>query len=234
MTLDAGDDDVRISLVAVPTSFDALAGAARRWLSPGEAHRPAAVVLLILLGLSGARPGVLDGQTVPRTGDWSLGFVLFDDDGGNDFGVDRMMTDRLKLGIVGSVANSTVEDEVEAPLGDDATVRSYSVGPVVTWYGTRDLPVSPFLRAAASVGWANLVGTSSGIREIASLSLAGSVAAGAEWYPIRWLGVSAHTGLQYVRSNEEIVSDSDRLVRDRVVEQFRTFRSGLVVSYYFR
>ena len=192
---------------------------------------PSVAALLLLAPVHGAAQ---TPENVPGAGVWGVHFTLFDDDGSRIFGVSRMMSDRIKLGLELDLSYVSIEDEVEGPFGDDVTLEQYAVRPTFTWYGLRNEVVSPFLRGAVRYGWSSAKGTSSGIREIASQVVGGTAAVGAEWYPLRWLGVSGFTGFQVTRTEEEIISDTDRLVRDRTTWSYATFRSGLNLTFYFR
>jgi hypothetical protein len=59
-----------------------------------------------------------------------------------------------------------------------------------------------------------------------------SLSIGAEWYPIRYLGIGAHAGLQWL--NESYDSTAGNVIRDRSTTTWGTFRSGLELHFYFR
>ena len=61
-----------------------------------------------------------------------------------------------------------------------------------------------------------------------------AVAVGAEWYPIRWLGVGGHTGLVWQRTDTEAINDNSGNSFEGATKNLRTFRSGLMVNFYFR
>ena len=60
----------------------------------------------------------------------------------------------------------------------------------------------------------------------------GSLSIGAEWYPIRYLGIGAHAGLQLLQESFDSVAND--VSRDRSTTTWGTFRSGLELHFYFR
>ena len=98
----------------------------------------------------------------------------------------------------------------------------------------RDTPVSPYLRGKFAVGWNDneliIQGDQQQYQDI--FTIQGSLSLGAEWYPLRYLSVGGHAGLQWVR--DTVDSASNNIVRERTSTSWGTFRSGLELNFYFR
>jgi hypothetical protein len=149
-----------------------------------------------------------------------------------------MTTNRLLLGLEVNLQAADIEEEVNrATLGLDSRVedRDFAIGPVVKWYGTGIGPVTPFLRLRGLFGQGSrqITVADEPFREIDSSILAGALSIGAEWFPIRQLSLSGHTGFEYTRQTLERVDfDGDTVEQSR--DDFGTFRSALAVTFYFR
>jgi hypothetical protein len=65
-----------------------------------------------------------------------------------------------------------------------------------------------------------------------TFTIQGSLSLGAEWYPLRYLSIGGHAGLQWLR--DDVDSAANGIVRDRTTTSWGTFRSGLEVQFYFR
>ncbi|MBT8338234.1 MAG: hypothetical protein KJO11_16725 [Gemmatimonadetes bacterium] len=187
-------------------------------------------------------PGGIAGQsappapTVPVAGDWSVSASLFTSSTGSVFTFGRMLTDRLALGMELDLRRIDSEETIDASVisRGDATSSDYTIGPTIKWYGTRDTPVSPYLRAKFAVGWDDeeLIIQDEVQRVEDIFRYQGSLSIGAEWYPIRYLGIGAHAGLQWL--NESYDSAVNDVIRDRSTTTWGTFRSGLELHFYFR
>ena len=68
---------------------------------------------------------------------------------------------------------------------------------------------------------------------MATFTVQGSVAIGAEWFPLKGIGVSGHTGFQYSREKMDRRNENDQLL-ERTTINYGSFRSSLVFSFYFR
>jgi hypothetical protein len=173
---------------------------------------------------------------LPRAGDWSVAASLFTSDTGSVFGIGRMITDRLALGLELDLHGSDAEETVVSNFTSrgTATNSEHSIGPTAKWYGTRDTPVSPFVRAKIAFGWddSELIIQDQQQQYSDAFVIQGSVALGAEWYPLRYLSVGGHAGLQWLR--ETVDSSANGISRDRTTTSWGTFRSGLELNYYFR
>lgn len=176
---------------------------------------------------------------LPLAGDWSLSGSLFTATPASVLGVGRMMTDRLALGLEVNLRTSDSDETIVSTTSNVATTgrgtsNSHTFGPTLKWYGTRDTPVSPYLRAKVAVGWADneLVIQGDQQQYQDTFTIQGSMSIGAEWYPLRHLSVGGHAGLQWLR--DDIDSSANGIVRDRSNTSWGTFRSGLEVQFYFR
>lgn len=180
----------------------------------------------------------LEGQRVPTSGDWSISSQLFDGEIGTIFGLWHMLTDRINAGVEVEVRSGESSEVLDAQVVSRgvATTDLFTVGPSVKVYGMRDGPVSPYLRAKVQMGWERLKLTQNDdlIRDEDFEVRQGSVAVGAEWYPVRALGIGFHTGVQYLRSTGTVVDNLGNLTRERESTTYGTFRSGIEVHFFFR
>ena len=196
------------------------------------------VVTLALLALVPASAAAQGGDppAVPVAGDWSVSASLFTSSTGSVFTFGRMMTDRLALGMELDLRSIESDETVDASVisNGDAVSTDYTIGPTIKWYGTRDAPVSPYIRAKVALGWdeEQLVIQDELQRTQDIFTVQGSLSIGAEWYPIRYLGIGAHAGLTWL--NESFDSVVNDVTRDRSTTTWGTFRSGLELHFYFR
>lgn len=194
------------------------------------------LTLALALGLASASPA--DAQRVPVDGDWSISAQLFNSDLGTIFGLWHMFTDRINAGIEAEIRSGESSEELDAQVVTRgvATTDLFTIGPSIKLYGMRGGPVSPYLRAKVQMGWERrkLTQNEDLLRDEDFAVKQGSVSLGAEWYPIRALGIGFHTGLQYLRSNGTIVDNLGNLTRERESTTYGTFRSGLEVHFFFR
>jgi hypothetical protein len=195
----------------------------------------AALVLAFLPAAVCAQSGP-STPSVPVAGDWSVSASLFTSSTGSVFTVGRMLSDRLALGMELDLRSIDSEETVDASVisRGDATSTDYTIGPTIKWYGSRDTPVSPYLRAKIALGWDDeeLIIQDEVQRVEDVFRYQGSLSIGAEWYPIRFLGVGAHAGLQWLRESYDSVTGD--VIRDRSTTTWGTFRSGLELHFYFR
>ena len=176
---------------------------------------------------------------LPTAGDWSLSGTLFDSSPNSVLGIGRMMTDRLALGLEIDLRTSDADETVTSSASSvvttgRATSTDHTLGPTLKWYGTRDTPVSPYVRAKVAVGWDDneLIVQGDQQQYQDTFTIQGSLAIGAEWYPLKYLSIGGHAGLQWLR--DEIDSSANGIARDRSATSWGTFRSGLEVQFYFR
>jgi hypothetical protein len=196
--------------------------------------------MLSALAASPVRGQSPSGGTLPGDGDWSVSFTAFETDVVTQFGIFRMFGDRANVGLEAELdwadGNQTVIQEGGLRVEAEGTTWSFLVGPSVRWYGLRSGPVSPYLRTKLAVGWggSELFVNENRQNEDDFFRFQASVAVGAEWYPIRWLGVGGHTGLVWQRTDTEAVNDNSGNTLEGATKNLRTFRSGLMVNFYFR
>lgn len=175
----------------------------------------------------------------PTAGDWSVTFTLFEPDEVTNLGVFRMVTDRANVGLEVDLNWSDGDQEIQQSgltVRAEGTTWSLAVGPSLRWYGSRMGPVSPYLRTKVSVGWERSHLEVNGERrsEDETFTVLGSLAIGAEWYPVERLGIGGHTGVAWTTSDIESRNLANESSSDSATSNVRTFRSGLVVSFYFR
>jgi hypothetical protein len=167
-----------------------------------------------------------------------VGLPLFTENVGSVLNIGFMTTDRLLLGLEVNLRAAEIEEEVnQAELGLNSSVedRDFAFGPVVKWYGSGIGPVTPFLRLRGLYGRGSRQVTleDEPFREIDTSIAAAALSIGAEWFPIRQLSLSGHTGFEYSRETLERVDfDGDTIDQER--NDFGTFRSALAVTFYFR
>jgi hypothetical protein len=196
------------------------------------------LTLLLVAGL--ALP--VTAQTppeVPKAGDWSLSGTLFSSTPGSVLGFGRMITDRLALGLELDLRTSDADEIITSSASNvvttgRATSTDHTFGPTLRWYGTRETPVSPYVRAKVAVGWndSELIVQGDQQQYQDTFTIQGSLSLGAEWYPLRYLSIGGHAGLQWIR--DDVDSAANGIVRDRTTTSWGTFRSGLEVQFYFR
>lgn len=177
--------------------------------------------------------------SLPTAGDWSLAGTLFTDSPNSVLGIGRMMTDRLSLGLEIDLRTSDADEKITSNASNvvtrgQATSTDHTIGPTLKWYGTRETPVSPYVRAKVAVGWDDneLVVQGDQQQYQDTFTIQGSLSIGAEWYPLRYLSIGGHAGLQWLR--DDVDSAANGIVRDRSTTSWGTFRSGLEVQFYFR
>lgn len=191
---------------------------------------------LVLAALGGS-PERVEAQA-PERGSWSIGLPLLTENVGSVLNVGFMATSRLQVGLEVDLQAAEAEQDVNRPtLGFNSTLEStdIAVGPTLRWYGSGVGPVVPFLRFRGLYGWGKekiTIGDEP-FRETDTRVLAGSLSIGAEWFPIRQLSVSGHTGLEVSRSTFER-EDFDGDLIEQTRNQTGTFRSALAVHFYFR
>lgn len=193
---------------------------------------------LFALGVPGAAraQGGAAASDVPVAGDWSLAASLFEPDTGSLFGVSRMITDRLAVGLELDLRDTDSEETVQANITTRGEARGtdHTIGPTLRWYGSRDTPVSPYLRTKVAMGWDDdeLIIQGDQFQYQDLFTIQASLSLGAEWYALRYLSVSGHAGLQWRR--DTIDSSANGVMRDRTTTTWGTFRSGLELNFYFR
>lgn len=163
------------------------------------------------------------GETPAAVGDYVLSFEL-PEGGGPGFGMGFQASDRTRLGFFlrGQWSRSEFEDTT---TGTEGTSRSWSVqgGPELRVYGLQDRRVLPFLHLAAAGGYGEAANGST------QTLVRGEVGFGAEWFPVRYVGISGQTGLGVRRTRTEPAT-SGPVATGLSAE---LFRSGLSLNLYF-
>jgi hypothetical protein len=167
-----------------------------------------------------------------------VGLPLFTENVGSVFNLGFMLTSRLLLGLEVNLQAAEIEEEVNrGTLSLDSRIedRDFAFGPVLKWYGTDVGPVTPFLRLRGLFGTGSQQITleEEVFREIDTRVLAATLSIGAEWFVIRQLSLSGHTGFEYSRQTLER-RDFDGDIIERSRDDLGTFRSALAVTFYFR
>lgn len=203
---------------------------------------PAALAVLLAALTVSSSPASLraqagaDGAAVPVAGDWTLAASLFEPDTGSLFGIGRMLTDRLAVGLELDLRDTDSEETLESNITTRGQARStdHTIGPTLRWYGSRDTPVSPYLRAKMAFGWDDdeliIQGDQQQYQDL--FTLQASLSLGAEWYALRYLSVSGQAGIQWRR--DTVDSAANGVSRDRSTTTWGTFRSGLALNFWFR
>jgi hypothetical protein len=165
-----------------------------------------------------------DGRETPAAvGDYVLSFEL-PEGGGPGFGMGFQTSTRTRLGFFlrGQWNRSDYEDTT---TGAEGTSRSWSVegGPELRVYGLQARRVLPFLHLAAAGGYGEAPDEST------QTLVRGEVGFGAEWFPVRSVGISGQTGLGIRRTRAE-PGTSGPTTTGLSAE---LFRSGLSLNLYF-
>ena len=149
-----------------------------------------------------------------------------------------MMGDRFNAGLELEYRRGDGEETLDAQVvtRGEAESSTLAIGPSVKYYGLRSGPVSPYLRGKFQVGWTDseLTQNDQLLQDSESFTIQGSVAIGAEWYPVRQLALGFHTGFQYLHTTTDITDNVANLTRDRSTDTFGTFRSGIELHLFFR
>lgn len=158
--------------------------------------------------------------------------------GSGEFGFWRVRSEQAAVGLfVGVHASHRASDRGDSRF--EGTHLFVSLGPAFRRYLRTDGGVLPFFQVSPQLGYG--ITRISGVdaardREVTQHQLVGALGGGAgvEWFPVRQVSVSGHTGaqlsLQYGRSDLE-PEDPDGEPRDWGVS-FSTFTSVLSVSLY--
>lgn len=201
----------------------------------------ALIAAFVMAASAGPASAQRSGGATPAGGDWSLMFTLFEPDALTHFGVFRMVGDRMNLGLEAEFTWADGDQEVEQVesgilIRSEGTTWDLLIGPSLRWYGDRIGPVSPYLRSRLSVGWggSELFVNDERQRHSDSFAMQASVGVGAEWYPISRLGVGGHTGVSFTRNRTKDMNEQNGSQAESITRNVRTFRSGLVVNFYFR
>lgn len=181
-------------------------------------------------------PRASSAQNPADPGSLSLAASLFTDDVGSVIGVWYLAGSRLNLGLEVEANRSRSEEMVRTPGTQSdglATSSTWTVGPVVKWYGRSTGPVVPYLRAKAAWGREDdeleILDEVESEGEATRLLISGAL--GAEWFPISNLSIGAHAGVLWQR--REVESRNGQVERDRTDTNWATFRSGIELFYYF-
>ncbi len=193
--------------------------------------------LLGALALVLALPSPSSAQR-PDRGDYSVAVALFDTGTGTVFSGGRMFTDQIHGAIEFTYRRANAEDNPSSPtvgISAEANTGEWSVGPTIRYYGPQSGPVVPYLRAKFAFGNAisDLRLAQDQVRDEDTFTLEGSLAIGGEWFPVKGIGVSGHTGFQFARASLERLNENGDLL-ERTTDNYGTFRSSLTFSFYFQ
>jgi hypothetical protein len=165
-----------------------------------------------------------DGRETPAlVGDYMLSFQL-PDGGGPGMGLGFQATTRTRLQF--SVRGQWSQVEVEEPAsGTESSARNWNVeaGPEIRIYGLQNRRVLPFFHLAGSGGYGESPSGDS------RTTIRGELGFGAEWFPLRSVGISGQTGLGIARLRED-PGDPRPTVTTLSAE---LFRSALSLNLYF-
>lgn len=199
----------------------------------------AATLILAAAAVPAAAQQARDESDKPSDGDWSLMFTIFEPDVETNLGVFRMIGDRINVGVEVDLSWSDGEQENrQSGLEIRTKAQNWNVlvGPSIRWYGDRMGPVSPYLRARVAMGKGGyeLDVNEDRRREEESVDYQATLGIGAEWYPISRIGIGGHTGIQWVRRSIDLHDKGSGSSGSLMTQNVRTFRSGLVINFYFR
>jgi hypothetical protein len=155
-------------------------------------------------------------------GDYVMSFSL-PSGGGPGFGIGHQWSPRTRIQF--QVAVDWEQQDTELAEGvPSVRTRDLSIegGPELRIYGLLDRPVLPFFHLTAFGGYEE------SSLDPSSLRFGGEVGVGAEWFPVRGVGISGQSGFRLVRSApRENLSPSVTTLRGAL------FRSGLSLNLYF-
>ncbi|TVR50227.1 MAG: hypothetical protein EA421_17525 [Gemmatimonadales bacterium] len=165
-----------------------------------------------------------DGREAPAlVGDYMLSFQL-PDGGGPGVGLGFQATTRTRLQFSVRGQWSRVETE-DSASGTESSARNWNVeaGPEIRIYGLQSRRVLPFFHLAGSGGYGESVSGDS------RTTVRGELGFGAEWFPLRSIGISGQTGLGMARLRDEPTDSGPRVTS----LQAELFRSALSLNLYF-
>jgi len=193
---------------------------------PGPSSRPWTITLTLAALLVGATPALhaQEGRAPAPTpvGDYVMSFSL-PSGGGPGFGLGHQWSPRTRIQF--NVAVDWEQQDTEVVEGVPAVrTRELSIegGPELRIYGLLDRPVLPFFHLTAFGGYEE------SSLDPSALRFGGEVGVGAEWFPLRGVGISGQSGFRLSRTSpREDVGASVTTLRGGL------FRSGLSLNLYF-
>jgi hypothetical protein len=204
--------------------------------SPARVRAPLRILagggwpLLAVVGLLAWAPSGLqaqepraDGRETPAAvGDYVLSFQL-PEGGGPGFGLGFQASTRTRLGVFLRGEWNRAEAEDGATGGEtSATGWAVEGGPELRIYGLQNRRVLPFFHLAAAGGYGEAANGST------QTNFGGEMGLGAEWFPVRSVGISGQTGLGFRRVRND--PGFGPITTGTSVE---LFRSGLSLNLYF-
>jgi|GEM_PF-2089651 len=217
--------------------------------------RPSAAAAAVLLSLALPAHGqdapppadsaaIVAADTTPPTslqkGSWSLSFAFPAYGTGQtaEFGAWEMVGARTNLGLVlkvsvfGQDAGSTGNGDITAATTDvelGANLKRYLMAPRV---------VTPYLLGSAAIGgrFERREGPGEFDETTRGMNTTARAAVGAEWFPVRWISISGHTGFSAFAGSyetEQDYPDGEHRDSESSVGGFNTFTSGLTVQIWF-
>jgi hypothetical protein len=178
------------------------------------------ISLMTLFVLMTAGSAAAQSSNLPGEGTRSISFGLPGDQGSGSFGIWTMLNEKVNLGLnLGlGISNSRTEGTTTAKG------TSFSIGPALRYYTAALGPVAPFLYGQGDFHYGKDT-LPAPERSDKGFGLTGGL--GAEWFPVRNIGIAGFTGLRLARtsSTREPISSSSF--------SFGTLTSGLSFNIYF-
>lgn len=174
-------------------------------------------------GLAAQEPRADGRETPAAVGDYVLSFEL-PEGGGPGFGMGFQASTRTRLGFFLRGQWSRAESE-DGTTGAESSASSWAVegGPELRIYGLQNRRVLPFFHLAAAGGYAEAANGTT------QTTFGGELGFGAEWFPVRSVGISGQTGLVARRFRNEPAGPGP--VTTGIATEL--FRSGLSLNLYF-
>lgn len=203
-----------------------------------QIRRFAAAAAAVLAFSSPALAQDADPDDAPnglRKGAWSLSFTSPGSSERAELGAWRMVSDRTNLGVTVGFARTSREREQEDPDATfEETGTELQLGLAARRYLSQLRSASPYLQGRL-FGSLSTVDHEGDLEDRAEgRSLGGELALGAEWFPVRQLSVSGHTGLRVVGSwFEQEATDPLGQRVETTASTIASFTSALSLSIYF-
>ena len=176
---------------------------------------------------------------VPGTYSLSFGIPGYGSVGGSGtYGFWRMMSPRTNLGLFvqinGTQSETTVEfSDTTSDRETDDKNFTITAGPAIRRYVTTTERVAPYVYGSVQAGYTtsrrradpNYQERSSGMRGVAEAGV------GLEWFPVRAISFSGHTGLQASVTSQDGRSNTGGF--ENVFTNIGTFTTSLSANIYF-
>jgi len=176
----------------------------------------AMAMLFLGVGLGQAQ----EARAIPEPGRYGLSFRL-PEGGGTGFGIRRIMTERINLGLEITFDYAWAETRGE-PLDLKSSGRSMGIHPDLRFYLRTTGRIVPFLMVAAGIDHAKSPTDES------FLGYLGRAGIGAEWFPVDRVSVVGSTGVGMTYSHLERTQNRERNNFDLTM-----FRSAITLNLYF-